>query len=296
MKRTLTGTDAFAKMISAELPEKTKTYTPIAHMHIVNRVRSEIRNAGFSIVTESFKCSQDGMVALGSMMINYKADPDLVLAANFVNSYNKQFAFRFSLGAVDKLTGSYLIIDDKRYGSYKRVHKGAADLLAEGKIKDIINGADEYWSDLLEVKEDFKQIHMDINAAYQFAAQLFFNKDAILNTMQLNTIKSIFAKTLDLETKGLNMYEFHNIVGEALLDAHPSEWLDNQMVLSGFLRDKFGIKLFPPEVEESVADVIDTSLDFMQDNFDDVYTESYKLPTKKEWEEATSNDVIDELP
>jgi hypothetical protein len=265
-------------------------------MHIVNRVRSEIRNAGFSIVTESFKCSQDGMVALGSMMINYKADPDLVLAANFVNSYNKQFAFRFSLGAVDKLTGSYLIIDDKRYGSYKRVHKGAADLLAEGKIKDIISGADEYWSDLLELKEEFKQVHMDANAAYQFAAELFFTKDAILNTMQLNTIKSIFAKTPDLETKGLNMYEFHNIIGAALLDAHPSEWLDNQMFLSGFLRDKISIKVvYSPTVEDSTDEIIDTSLDFMQDETDES-EESYKLPTKEEWEEATSNNVEDELP
>jgi hypothetical protein len=294
MKRTLTGNDAFSKMISAELPEKTKTYTPIAHMNIVNRVRSEIRNAGFSIVGESFKCSQDGMVALGSMMINYKADPDLVLAANFVNSYNKQFAFRFSLGAVDKLTGSYLIIDDKRYGSYRRLHKGAADLLAEGKIKDIINGADEYWSDLLEIKEDFKQVHMDANAAYQFAAELFFTKTAILNTMQLNTIKSIFAKNPDLEAKGLNMFEFHNIIGEALLDAHPSEWLDNQTVLSKFLREKISIKVFSPEVEESVADVIDTSIDFLFDGTEP--EESYKLPTEEEWMEATSNDVIDELP
>lgn len=294
MKRTLTGNDAFSKMISAELPEKTKTYTPIAHMNIVNRVRSEIRNAGFSIVGESFKCSQDGMVALGSMMINYKADPDLVLAANFVNSYNKQFAFRFSLGAVDKLTGSYLIIDDKRYGSYRRLHKGAADLLAEGKIKDIISGADEYWSDLLEIKEDFKQVHMDANAAYQFAAELFFTKTAILNTMQLNTIKSIFAKNPDLEAKGLNMFEFHNIIGEALLDAHPSEWLDNQTVLSKFLREKISIKVFSPEVEESVADVIDTSIDFLFDGTEP--EESYKLPTEEEWMEATSNDVIDELP
>ena len=211
MKRTLTGNDAFSKMISAELPEKTKTYTPIAHMHIVNRVRSEIRNAGFSIMGESFKCSQDGMVALGSMMINYKADPQLVLAANFVNSYNKQFAFRFSLGAVDKLSGSYMIVDDKKYGSYKRVHKGAADLLAEGKIKDIINGADEYWNNLLDSKKMLISTFATMDEAFFHAANLFFRNDSILNTMQLNTIKGLFKSYIEEKKEDyMSLYDFHN--------------------------------------------------------------------------------------
>lgn len=245
MKRTLTGFDAFAKMISAELPEKTKTYTPIAHMHIVDRVRSEIRNAGFSIVAESFKCSQDGMVALGSMMINYKSDPELVLAANFVNSYNKQFAFRFSLGAVDKLSGSYMIIDDKKYGSYKRVHKGAADLLAAGKIQEIINGADEYWTGLLDSKNLFIRTFATIDEAYGYAATLFF-KTGILNTMQMNTIKTLFKNYLDEKKEEyISLYDFHNIIGQALQDAHPSEWLDHQIKLHSYLLD-----ITKPNVED----------------------------------------------
>lgn len=286
MKRTLTGSDAFIKMLSAPLPEKTKTYTPIAHMHIVNRVRSEIRNAGFSIDAESFKCSQDGMVALGSMMINYKDDPKLVLAANFVNSYNKQFAFRFSLGGVDKTTGSYMILDDNTYGSYKRVHKGAADLLAEGKIQEIINGAGAYWKELLDSADLLEGYVVSLKSAYSYAAELFFKDDAILNTMQLNTIKSLFKARVDSsKTLCLNLYDFHNIIGQALQDSHPSEWLDHQTKLHSYLMEKAR----PCELEDEFESVVEEETAETKDD-------TYRLPTKEEWEEASIVNVTDELP
>jgi hypothetical protein len=287
MKRTLTGSDAFIKMLSIPLPEKTKTYTPIAHMHIVNRVRSEIRNAGFSIEAESFKCSQDGMVALGSMMINYKDDPKLVLAANFVNSYNKQFAFRFSLGGVDKTTGSYMILDDNTYGSYKRVHKGAADLLAEGKIQETINGAGAYWKELLDSADLLSAYSVGLKSAYSYAAELFFKDDAILNTMQLNTIKTLFKAHAD-KTVFINLYDFHNIIGQALQDSHPSEWLDHQTKLHSYLMEKAR----PCELEDAVESIVEEETAELSEAKDD----TYRLPTQEEWEEATSTNIIDELP
>lgn len=284
MKRTLTGAEAFSKMLIAPLPEKTKTYTPIGHADIINRVRSEIRSAGFSVSAEAYRCSSDGLVALGSMMINYKADPDIVLSANFVNSYNKQFAFRFSLGGVDLKTGSTMIPDDKTFGYYKRLHKGTADVLAAGKIQEIINGADEYWLNILESKSLFMRTFATIDEAYAHAATLFF-KTGILNTMQMNTIKSLFKNYLD-ETKEefISLYDFHNIIGQALKDAHPSEWLDHQIKLHSYLWN-----ITKPHVEDldEVFDESDTEKE---------HSETYRLPTAEEWEESYNVEVTDELP
>lgn len=281
MKRTLTGFDAFGKMISAPLPEKTKTYTPISHIEIITRMRSEIRNAGFSVSAEAFRCSHDGMVALGSMMLVYKADPDIILSANFVNSYNKQFAFRFSLGGVDKNSGSAMIPDDKTFGFYKRLHKGTADVLAAGKIQEIINNADGYWTNLLDSKQLFIRTFATMDEAYGHAANLFF-KTRILNTMQMNTIKTLFKNYLDEKKEEyISLYDFHNIVGQALQDAHPSEWLEHQMGLHSYLID-----VAKPYVEVA-KEVLG----------EDESTESkYKLPTKEEWYEAVNNNPIDVLP
>ena len=77
MKRTLNGMNAYSKMLSTAQPEKTETYTPISHASVINRVRSEITNAGFIITGEDYRCSNDGQVALGTLRMNYKSDPDI---------------------------------------------------------------------------------------------------------------------------------------------------------------------------------------------------------------------------
>ena len=147
---------AYAKMIGAGLPEKTPTYTPIAHTSVINRVRSEITNAGFIITGEEYRSTNDGQIAIGTFRMNYKADPDIELSANFMNSYNKQYAFRFSLGGLVKVCNNGMMLSNSKFGAYKRVHKGAADILAEGKIADFINDADLYWASLVEHKDKMK--------------------------------------------------------------------------------------------------------------------------------------------
>ena len=49
MKTTIKGMDAFTKMFTAEVPEKTKTYTPISHSSVFATIRKEIAAAGFKI-------------------------------------------------------------------------------------------------------------------------------------------------------------------------------------------------------------------------------------------------------
>ena len=104
MKKTMSGMPAYATILGATLPEKTETYTPISHTSVINRVRSEITTAGYIITGEEYRCSNNGDIAVGSFRLNYKSDPDIELAANFLNSYNKQYAFRFNLGGMVKVS------------------------------------------------------------------------------------------------------------------------------------------------------------------------------------------------
>jgi hypothetical protein len=228
MKRTLNGMNAYSKMLSTALPEKTETYTPISHASVINRMRSEITNAGFIITGEDYRCSNDGQVALGTLRMNYKSDPDIELAANFTNSYNKQFAFRFNLGGLVKVCMNGMMLNNSKFGAYKRVHKGAADILAEGKISDFINDADEYWKSLVEHKNEMKGILLSSTVQHDIIGELFFKKD-ILNTMQLNTVRKELDKpTFDYKVDTDSAWALYNHITLSLKDAHPSEWMDHQ--------------------------------------------------------------------
>lgn len=299
MKRTLSGMEAFGKMLATEIPEKTKTYTPISYMSIITRIKHEITNSGFKILDETYRCSSDGSVGLGSIMINYKEDPDVFLALSFTNSYNKQFAFKFSLGAVDKETSSNFIMNNEKFGLFKRKHKGTADVLAEGKIQEFLTGADEYWTALIESKDAFKDTILGRKEAQLLCANLFFEKDAILNTMQLNTIKTMLNLLPNYtHISTISLFDLHNVISHALKDSHPSEWLEAQSFLHKELARLADMKMAALKVQE-VEDNYEAETIFYEDpvgNKFEVKDDTYRLPNKKEWKEAHVINVTDELP
>ena len=188
MKRTISGMNAYSKMIEAKLPEKTASYTPISHSSVISRVRAEIVSAGFIITGEDYRSTNDGQIAVGTFRMNYKSDPDIDLCANFINSYNKQYAFKFNLGGIEKESGNELMLSNTKFGAYKRVHKGSADILAAGKIKEFIKDSDEYWNELVKRKNVLKSHKLTSNDVFQIVGQLFFERkiwDVSLSTATL---------------------------------------------------------------------------------------------------------------
>jgi hypothetical protein len=229
MKRTKNGMMAYAQILSTPLPEKTDTYTPISHASVINRVRSEITTAGFIITGEEYRCTNDGQIALGTFRMNYKADPDIELSANFTNSYNKQLAFRFNLGGLVKVCMNGMMLNNNKFGKFKRVHKGSADVLAEGVISDYINNASEYWDSLVLHKEKMKGIALSEVEQHHLLGELFFKRE-VLNTMQLNTIKKeLLNPSFDYKVGPNSAWTLYNHITLALKDAHPSDWIDYQI-------------------------------------------------------------------
>lgn len=249
MKRTINGMVAYGKMLSAPLPEKTKTYTPISHKDVVNRVRTEITTAGYIITGEDYRCTQDGTVAIGNFKLNYKSDPDIELSANFMNSYNKQYAFRFSLGGLVKVCMNGMMLSNSKFGAYKRVHKGAADLLAAGKISEFIKDSEEYWSTLVEHKHKLKEILISNSLMYDILGKLFF-EEQILTTMQLNMIKKEMEKpSFNYDAHEGSAWVLYNHISLALKDAHPSTWMDDHVKMHQVFSDA----LYLERVEEEPA-------------------------------------------
>lgn len=250
MKRTLTGVEAFSKILSTPLPAKTESYTPISHSSVINRMRNEITKAGFVILGEDYRCTNDGQVALGSLRLNYKADPDIELSANFTNSYNKQLAFRFGLGGVVKVCSNGMVISNDKFGRYKRVHKGSADILAEGKISEFLAGADEYWNTLIDHKEELKDMHLSDPVKHDIVGQLFFGSE-ILNTMQLNIIKSEIKKpSFDYKVDNDSAWALYNHITLALKEGHPSSWLEDQAQVHSIFVTELGIATKEEEEED----------------------------------------------
>ncbi len=241
MKRTINGMMAYSKMIGSPLPAKTATYTPIAHTAVINRVRSEITSAGYIITGEEYRATNDGQIAIGTFRMNYKTDPDIELSASFLNSYNKQYAFRFSLGGLVKICNNGMMLSNNKFGSYKRVHTGAAGMLAEGKISEFINDSDVYWSTLVQHKDQLKEVLLSSTAQHDILGELFFRKK-LLNTMQLNTIRAEIVKpSFDYKVDNDSAWALYNHITIALKDSHPSDWMNHQVMVHELFEKMLGL-------------------------------------------------------
>lgn len=237
MKRTISGMNAYSKMIEAKLPEKTASYTPISHSSVIARVRSEIVSAGYIITGEDYRATNDGQIAVGTFRMNYKSDPNIDLCANFINSYNKQYAFRFSLGGIEKESGNGMLLSNSKFGSYKRVHKGSADILAAGKIKEFIKDSDEYWKELVKRKDKLKSERLKAEDIYAIMGTLFFDHK-ILNTMQMNTVRSEMGKpSFDYKVDENSAWALYNHIAVSLKDAHPADWMNHLQKVDGVFSD-----------------------------------------------------------
>lgn len=249
MKRTIKGVPAYATIIGAPLPEKTDTYTPIPHSSVINRVRSEITTAGYVITGEEYRCSNNGDIAIGTFRINFKSDPDIELSANFMNSYNKQHAFRFNLGGMVKVCMNGMLMNNNKFGAYRRVHTGAADLLAEGMIAEYIKGSEEYWKTLVKHKDQMRDVLLTSTVQHDILGELFFKKE-ILNGMQLNMVKSEMTKpSFDYKVDPDSAWALYNHITLALKESHPADWMDAQSEVHSLFTKFLDIDL---DVEEEV--------------------------------------------
>lgn len=228
MKRTIKGIPAYATIIGAKLPERTKSYTPISHTQVINRVRSEITNAGYVITGEDYRCSNNGDIATGSFRLNYKEDMDIELAANFMNSYNKQYAFRFNLGGMVKVCMNGMMVNNSKFGAYRRVHTGTADVLAEGHIAEYIKQSDEYWRTLVRHKDNMRDHNLTKNQRHHILGTLFFEEN-VLNGMQMGIVKSELAKpSFDYRVDPDSAWALYNHITLALKEGHPADWMNDQ--------------------------------------------------------------------
>jgi hypothetical protein len=259
MKKTMTGMLAFSKMMSTELPEKTGTYTPISHSEIIAKVRSEIIDAGFTITREEYSCSSEGKVAVGSFGLVYKADKDIELCANFMNSYNKRYAFRFSLGGIIKVNNAVFMLNDAGHGSFKRMHTGLADIMSSHKIKEFIDNAGEYWDSLVNAKNLMQSIKSYDSDLYSTAGKLFFDKK-ILNTFQLSQIREEFErarKDAEAEERNLTLWDVYSSVTFGVREGNPTTWMNDleaiHEVFAPFIEDEEHTKMLAAKKMSAVT-------------------------------------------
>jgi len=230
-------------MIQAKAPAKTKTYTPISHLELINKIKSDIGRTEYIITGEKYLCSGNASVAIGTFTLSNNIDPELDLAVTFRNSYNKQYSFKLYIGASIKGTDNYIYLKDKENGDFTRLHKGMTEILTDDSIYDCINSSKEQFDNIIDFKDHFKRLSLTNRDRYDILGKLFFARN-ILTTYQLNLVKSEFKKLEDSEIYPAGFgyaWQLYNSIATALRESHPSELVELHQQVTEIFTDDLGV-------------------------------------------------------
>lgn len=300
MKKTLNGMQAYIKLRTAELPERTESYTPIPHLDVINKIKQQIVKSGFVISGENYNCSGDGNVGVGSFGIVFKDDPDIRLALNFLNSYNKTYAFRLAMGGQLKDNNIPFLLNDASLGHFKRLHTGAADLLSSDKISEMIMNADSIWNTLYSQKEKLKSTPLSDEAARSLMMKLFLEDK--LTTFQLNYVKKELKEMFKDSIGFINGWAFYKTLLLSVSEAHPTTWINDMIHVHGEMLEIAGISEKAPKEEPAPVE------DQPMLNFGDILREIEIVPNDSEetqetqeeeqtdfdWDQFETDDYLDE--
>jgi hypothetical protein len=251
-----------AQLISVDLPTHGDSYTVISHESVIDYVYTELANAGFGVVSETYRATADGQIAHGVHVLNYNSDPELSMMFAWTNSYNKQVRFKCGVGAYVNQAGTFMVCGDM--GSWSRKHTGTADEETVATIKEQIKDAQMYYDQLKSDKDAMKEIKMNKRKQSQLLGILFAEYQ-ILTTEQASMIRSEMIKPTHVFEDTSSLWAFYNYVTTALQASHPKTWMEDQRILHYFISSVNNFS--GPKVAPQVQPVVEAEVDPLTTNY-----------------------------
>jgi hypothetical protein len=226
-------------LLSAEVPLKTKSYSPIPHRQVIDMTYELLDKNGFSITKGTYRSGSAGKTGQANYLINHGTDPEMGLMVAWQNSYDKSMSFKFAIGAEVFICSNGMVRGD--LGAYRRKHTGGAYSEATDQIRFFVERAEEHYAALVEAKQKLKTIECSRKWASELLGRLFVEED-ILNTEQMSVVKKQLEKpSFDYGTDNATAWDMYNHVTHALKTSHPSQWMKNHAVSHDFFVNEFGI-------------------------------------------------------
>lgn len=258
-KRIREVTRDFLKAVP--LPVQTSSYTVISHESVMDYVFAELANQGFSILSEEYRCTHDGLIAQGIYKLNFNSDEEMSLMFAWSNSYNKQLKFKCVTGGYVAANQTVMLCGE--IGSWTRKHTGTADADAIAMIQTQIANAQMYYTNLVADKEAMKQIPLTTKRQAELLGVLFAEYE-LLTTEQASIVRQQMDKPSFFYNGGKHtLWSFYNHVTVAFQQSHPRTWMEDQRMLHWFISNEFDLSGTPvvSPIVQALIEVTEPMLD-----------------------------------
>lgn len=224
------------QVLARQVPPATKTYGPVAHEALFDRVEAEIDRNQWSVEDISYRGAMNNDVVVAYYTLATKSNLPVKPMIGIINSYNKTRRVGIACGARVMICMNGMIAGE---ATAAKVHRS--------KVMDHLD--EMIRTTLGSLRETYKTINHDIHRLkdYQFDNMTevshvlgeLYVRDSIVTPTQASVIKHEISDSvhwaMEEGTETFNAWNLYNNVTEALKRSHPlNEFKDYHKVHNYF--------------------------------------------------------------
>ena len=233
-------------LLTAEIPQETKTYKPITHQQLIDLTLESIHQAGFELDKETYSAAREGNVANGRYTITNVADSEMQLQIGWQNSYDKSMSLKFAIGTRIFICSNGCVSGD--YGAFRKKHVGEIQTFTPNAITEYIKQAGDAFQKMQSDRENMKHIELTKRTTAELIGRMIIEENIIEST-QLNIIRGqIENPSFDYGASG-SLWELYQHTTYAMKEVHPSLWMRNHINAHTFFVNEAGIMVAPTEIQ-----------------------------------------------
>ena len=222
------------ELFNVPLPEKTQSYSPVAHQFIDELIEDKIKHSGLQIVGKRYKVASGGNQAVG--LIDLKADSGTFnYSLGWQNSYDKTRPVSFVAGTIVIACTNGMLLGDSKF---IRKHTGEVMMEMSDRIDEVMYEVKALLNQSIDYRARMQIIELDTKATAELCGRLFMEQD-IINSTQLNIIRGNYHAPGYWEEVGHSLWNFYNHTTHALKTTHPYNYLVNHKKLQQFVETEF---------------------------------------------------------
>ena len=232
-------------LLSAEVPQETRTYKPVTHQQLMDLTLESIHQAGFVLDSETYSAARDGQVANGRYAISNVADSEMQLQIGWQNSYDKSMSLKFAIGTRIFICSNGCVSGD--YGAFRKKHQGEIQTFTPNAITEYIKQAGDAFNKMQSDREAMKNIELTKRTTAELIGRMIIEENIIEST-QLNIIRGQMDNPSFNYGAPNSIWELYQHTTFAMKEVHPRLWMRNHINAHTFFVNAAGIIVSPTEV------------------------------------------------
>jgi Domain of unknown function (DUF932) len=180
----VTGPTSLDIILSAAVPKTTPTYSPLAHLDLIEAVKEQLDKRGLKVKDERYQQNRKGQQMFGHLTVaGHDAEQDMCLG--FRNSYDKSMQVGVVAGNRVIVCSNLMFKGDFRA---MQMHQGNVVQEMNRILEKAVQSIEEQYALILKDTQKLKQVEVNPRLIHEILGELFYS-ESIVTEAQLRIIR-----------------------------------------------------------------------------------------------------------